>query len=163
MINPHSIEKDVFEFFFVFSRFEFALKQSGYITTSSPTSDNAIPDWDALVKDYKKVYVACEETEESIKYLLEKPPNRQTVYREESGALQARWKPITINSNAPLLYTLVDIVKVVRNNLFHGGKYGDNGWDDEARVSLLLKHSINVIHHWLQLREELNVYYTDQA
>jgi len=163
VIDPHTVQKDVIEFFYIFSRFEFALKESGYINTPNKNSDNATPNWDAFIKEYKKVFKPSEENIDAVNYLLAKPPQKQKVYQDESGSFKTTWEPFNIDKNAPSLKTLVDVVKTVRNNLFHGGKYGDKGWDDKARLSLLLKHSSTVIKQWLNLKEELNVYYNDWA
>jgi len=163
VIDPHSIEIDVLEFFFVFSRFEFALKEAGYVTTSGRNSDNAMPDWDAFVKKYKEIYQCNDYVDEAISYLLSNPPQKQKVFRDESGSLRTVWEPFRIDRKAPVLKTLVDIVKIVRNNLFHGGKYGDKGWDDKGRVELLLKNSTIVMRQWLDLEQDLNVYFNDWA
>jgi len=163
VIDPHSIEMDVLEFFFVFSRFEFALKEAGYVTTSGRNSDNAAPDWDAFVKQYKKIYQRSDDADEAVSYLLSNPPQKQKVFRDESGKFRTVWEPFKADTKAPLLKILVDIVKVVRNNLFHGGKYGDKGWDDKDRVELLLRNSAIVIKEWLNLEQDLDVYYNDWA
>ena len=163
VINSDEIEKDVFEFFYVFSRFEFALKEAGYICTPRKTSDNAMPYWDGFVKDYKDKYKPDININDSVKYLLSNPPQKQKVYDDGQGHLKTTWGDFNIDTNAPALKTLTDIVKTIRNNLFHGGKYGNKGWDNQERVSLLLKHSSTVLKEWLSLKEEIEVYYNDFA
>lgn len=160
MIEPSLIDKDVLEFFFIFSRFEFALKEADYVTTFGKYSDNAAPDWDLFIKKHKGEYLRGKNTKNAIDYLLSNPPQKQKMLND-SGVNTIIWEAYKVDAKIPLLKMLVDIVKVVRNNLFHGGKYGHKGWDDKERVCLLLKNSSIVIKDWLNLNEDINVYYND--
>lgn len=161
MLDPHAVERDVIDFFFAFSRFEFALKEAGYV--SRDRNDNAAADWDAFVKKYKKLFTLKGHVQSAADYLISSPPQRQKVYEENPGSFRTTWEHFKVDSNAPVLKTLVDIVKVVRNNLFHGGKYGEKGWDDEKRVTQLLTNSTSIISEWLKLDSGLEVYFNDRA
>lgn len=162
MIDPQIIEKYVLEFFFAFSRFEFSLKEAGFLTTFSKNSDNAAPDWDLFIKKYKREYFGGEQAKDAINYLLSNPPQKQKI-QNELGVNTIIWGVYKVDPKAPLLKTLVEILKIVRNNLFHGGKYGCKGWDDKERVCLLLSNSSIVIKDWLYINDDINTYYNDLA
>jgi len=48
---------------------------------------------------------------------------------------------------------VVTLLKTVRNNLFHGGKHGDDGWDDPERILTLLELSIRVLDELADLAD----------
>src|SRR3712207_6356752 len=64
------------EFFFVFSRFEYALKRAGFVR---PDRRNAEADWDAFGDSVEQQYAFDEDGEltTSVNYLLSDPPKRQ--------------------------------------------------------------------------------------
>jgi hypothetical protein len=106
-----SVSAAVIEFFALFSRFEYALKQCGYMSNEKI----AKPDWHKLAK--KKNIVALFEkmqNDDGIAILFSAPPNKQIV---RNGVL-------CFEPYAPSVATvdLCDAVKRVRNNLFHGEK-----------------------------------------
>lgn len=45
------------------------------------------------------------------------------------------------------LNVLIDCIKRVRNNLFHGGKYGCNGFESPQRSLLLIESSIAILEY----------------
>ncbi|NJL20160.1 MAG: hypothetical protein HC895_03945 [Leptolyngbyaceae cyanobacterium SM1_3_5] len=99
--------------FLVFSRFEFALKRSGY----------------AKQQDYLKVDRACFVRKHSnsllpsplpqdLLYLRNNPPKKQKL---ENNCLE--WQDHEPAPNDLTLKWLLDAAYTVRNNLFHGGKW----------------------------------------
>lgn len=130
------LNKLVFEFFYRFSRFESALKEQGYLRDRRPLS-NAEPDWNAfadkLGADYEPNADACE--------LIEAKPKKQIVMDNCTLGFVDR-KP---RHGERSIDIVIDHVRTVRNNLFHGGKHGADGWDNPERIKLLLKKTNSVL------------------
>lgn len=61
----------------------------------------------------------------------------------ENGQLQFMHQPI--DNNVAPLDRVIAHTQTVRNNLFHGGKYGGDGWIDPCRMRVLLKSTIGVL------------------
>lgn len=117
-----------FEFFFWFSRFEFTLKESGFLK-SRVNGAKAEPGWDDFVDEWHAAFVMTDEA----RRLLADPPDRQIVM---NGLLQ--WRPVGLGDCTSELAKVVRLVKTIRNNLFHGGKHGNAGWDNPKRARQLL-------------------------
>ena len=118
-----------FEYFYWFSRFEFALKERGYLKDKNPGA-KAEPDWDDFVKKHKDKYHSSAEAIDLIKL----HPKRQKVAEAE----KLEWEPVGISHCNNDLCKIVAMIKTVRNNLFHGGKHGDKDVDDLQRNTKLL-------------------------
>lgn len=147
-------------FFRLFSRFEFALKESGYVTTLG-ASTNAAADWDRFVKDFHRIYSPSQGIADELAYLTTHPPKKQKM--EQGAVPRIVWQAMTIDPKAPLLKSTTDIARTVRNNLFHGGKYGEKDWDNPERVKRLLECTIMILAEWPQLHEDLRIYFHDLA
>jgi len=103
------------EFFAMFSRFEFALKECGFLYVNR--FGRAAPDWDGYSK-HAAVHIKVDndsELAEAIRYLNKEPPQIQ---------VSATVWDATIGLRGPEpIGTALDAVQRVRNNLFHGGKH----------------------------------------
>ena len=145
MIHRDNIEEEMknlaFEFFYWFSRFEFALKENGLVRRGP--RGVAQPNWDAFIEGCEGSYVLCEAAQE----LLRNPPD---VQKERNGD-EWEWAPLTLELDQSELSKVVLVVKTVRNNLFHGGKHSAAGWDDPDRVRFLLNHGTEVLHSFARL------------
>lgn len=73
--------------------------------------------------------------------LLASPPEQQIV----ADNLELAWQPIRFEKCTSDLDKVVESVKTVRNNLFHGGKHGAAGWDDAVRARSLIGMSTAVL------------------
>src|ERR1700752_2467859 len=110
----HDLPSDLLlDFFVTFARFEYALKRAGYLEKKPFAS----PDWRRFAEDLRGI---PEENQKAIlasaTYLQAEPPKQQVVV---DGAL--RWderKPSDSQTQS-----VIESVKTVRNNLFHGGKF----------------------------------------
>jgi hypothetical protein len=125
-----------FEFFYWFSRFEFALKENAYLQNRD-VGAKAEPGWDAFVERWHAQYLSSIEA----KALLAAKPERQIV----APCQQLTWKPVELGECKSELAKVVRLLKTVRNNLFHGGKHGGEGWDDPKRSELLLSSGKTVL------------------
>lgn len=138
------LKETVFDFFYLFSRFEFALKENGYLN-SHETGANAEPGWDEFTTKKQVNYKPSEEAS----LLLKAPPKRQKV--DESDRLI--WKLIGLDDCKSDLARVVRLLKTVRNNLFHGGKHDSGGWDNPVRTRFLLTNGIAVLIQLAELAE----------
>lgn len=128
-----------FDFFYWFSRFEFVLKENGFLKNTTVGS-NAEPSWDDFVEKYSDLFQLSDEA----KKLISLNPLRQKV--GDNKLLE--WKPVNINDCKSELCIVVKLLKTTRNNLFHGGKHGADGWDEPIRTKELLTHGINILHQF---------------
>ena len=140
-----SLEKLAFSFFYWHSRFEFALKEKGYLRDTR-LGCRAAPDWCAFIEDHCEEYRISAEAKE----LIRAAPKRQVV---GVGSCM-EWRAVDLNKYSSELKQAVKLLQTVRNNLFHGGKHGDEGWDDPERTAKLLKLGVVVLH---QLAEQSEI------
>ena len=124
-----------FDFFYFFSRFEFALKENGRIQTGP--RDVAQADWNSFVQEFEGAYEPCE----AAQALLGDPPDVQRVKNRNEW----EWHPLAFGEDQSELSKAALAVKTVRNNLFHGGKHSTAGWDDPVRVRFLLQQGRQVL------------------
>ena len=126
------------ELFKTFAQFEYCLKVTGYCVADR--AGNAKPNWEAFAK---ALPFSLKESEDpavkaAVSYIFEAPPRKQVF---EGGVLQWREAaPQTDNENDLIL----QYVRRVRNNLFHGGKFNGHFFDPE-RSRELLKHAISIL------------------
>jgi len=118
--------EDSVRFFKVLMRFEFALKDAGYVASGHRQA--AEVQWDRYANQklgtafWNEIKGAT-----SAMVLIQTPPKRQVVDQdgnlvwEETGAVTS-------------VQELVGALRRVRNNLFHGGKNGDPDADRNARL-----------------------------
>lgn len=123
------VEHLAFEFFFRFSRFEFAMKANCYLEDERE-GRQAKPGWSKFERKFEADYVLSDAGEHLIKLC----PQRQVVAANKA----LKFVPEAFDDNASDLSKVTRLLKNVRNNLFHGGKKTTVGWDDPARISLLL-------------------------
>ena len=128
-------------FFLIFSRFEYALKRSGYAKGSSGWVK---ADWLEFGKEVEDKFNTqqCEELRDAVKYLKNSPPKKQIL---KDGQLD--WD--CPREDEQEILRLINAIKRVRNNLFHGGKYPSMPVTDSSRDRELIKNSIIVLKHLL--------------
>jgi hypothetical protein len=132
---PEQLRNLAFDFFFRFSRFEFALKEAR-ILKDGRVGANAEADWDSFIRAFSNEYVLSP----AGKALVEARPQRQIV-----GEHELEFRHVAFNPGASDLEKVVRLANTVRNNLFHGGKHGVAYWDDPERMQLLLGTTIAVL------------------
>ncbi|MBO2582758.1 hypothetical protein [Shewanella algae] len=119
-----------FDFFYWFSRFEFALKENKFLKREGD-GENAEPGWDTFVERYNQTFQHSEQTMR----LLELSPKRQKV----GPNLDLEWRNVGLDDCRSELCKVIRLLKTIRNNLFHGGKHGADGWDEPHRSKELLE------------------------
>ncbi len=132
------LEKLAFQFFYRYSRFEFALKENGYLSDSRPGA-RAAPDWHKFALGHYGAYRISDEA----RALIEAAPKHQVVAPGD----RLEWRNVDLNGWPGDLGNVVRVLQTVRNNLFHGGKHGADGWDDPARTARLLELGAAVLDH----------------
>lgn len=123
-----------FEYFYWFSRFEFALKENNFARAA--WHGGAEVDWTKFVEEFADSYSYCAAASD----LIKKPPNRQVF---QYGSCQ--WSPMDLSKQSTNLGKVVLIVRTIRNNLFHGGKSSQEDWDNPERNLFLLSNAKTVL------------------
>lgn len=132
---PDDLSKIAFDFFYWFSRFEFALKENNFLKDKA-IGAKAEPNWQEFIDRWKATYVPSA----SGLALIAASPQRQVV-----GATELEFRPVGFDDKPSELGKVVRLAATVRNNLFHGGKHGNESWDDPARMRLLLPLVITIL------------------
>lgn len=121
------------EFFAVFARFEYAMKESGHLYVNR--FGRAVPDWNGFADAASNLLQVApgSELSQAIDFLNQEPPQVQMAAH--------LWEAIPLRGATPTS-TALDAAQRVRNNLFHGGKHTPHSAPgrDEAlvRASLTL-------------------------
>lgn len=126
-----------FEFFYWFSRFEFALKECKYLRSKTP-GRKAEANWQEFIDRWEGTYILSQRAQT----LTAANPLRQVV---DSSGTDLEFVPLVFSPDASDLERVVRLAQAVRNNLFHGGKHGSDYWDDPARVCELLPLVVTVL------------------
>jgi hypothetical protein len=147
LLTELNIDKQtVMEFFIVFSRFEFALKRTGYLKRHNGKAE---PDWRKFEMIHKDEFDPEKEPEltEAWNYIYRDPPQKQVVVDGELDfEVDEQLKSKSLFEKATIA------VRTVRNNLFHGGKFPRSGIVDEpARKTALLKKCTLLLEEMLEL------------
>ena len=131
-----------FEFFKLFSRFEYSLKAASFHTGEG----NANPNWTTFAQDIHVNFQALQDEalDGAKQYILANPPKKQVI--EQGNIKWSDSAPTQVNDTDLLLL----YVRRVRNNLFHGGKFNGN-WFAPQRSEELLNSSIIVLKQALEM------------
>ena len=152
-----SINRDlVLEFFLVLSRMEFALKLAGY---ANGDEKSVSPDWDGFARDISEAFDS--ETDQQVavafNYYLGHPPHKQVL---NNGVLD--WK-LAFPENGSEVAKALLLVRRVRNNLFHGGKYNAQAHEETARNEELLSMGITLLREAMRVSPEVQQAYEGAA
>lgn len=128
-----------YKFFNCYSRFEYALKESGFVFTTG-RSQVAMADLNGFTNSIKGILdLKSESIKSAVSHLIAEPPNELLWV---DGALI--WRP-KIKEGDDLGFIL-DCLRTARNNLFHGNKMSDVN---------NLQRNINLINACLIILNEL--------
>ena len=150
----------VLQFFVAFSRFEYALKRAGFVKNSA--YDTALPDWQKFAKKRFVAQLASIsdiEFTEAKSYMLQNPPRKQTFVKLDKRMM---WQNNTKRSGEGEAEYLLRLVRDVRNNLFHGGKYPEEPVSDESlRNGKLLQACLTILEKCLSLNTDVNGFFEE--
>lgn len=146
LVNPELL----LDFFLKFSRFEYALKASNFFQRRNDPSRplEAKPDWGSFAVSLRDAFQPDKKDElrQACEYILDSPPWRQVVIND-----LVAWKsPVRLEHESDLEF-LLRMVRCVRNNLFHGGKYNIEVHEETERTERLLKNSLIILNECLTL------------
>jgi hypothetical protein len=132
----------MFEFFMVYSRFEASLKEAGYHRTER--DGHVAPDWRKFSEQVQEKFNpdSSPELRQAFNYYKFSPPKIQVVENDVLG-----WKQNTKRENETDFTWMIRSVGIVRNNLFHGGKFP---WNPRRDVTLL-SHGLTILYKCLEL------------
>lgn len=165
MVEPTEIlealvaDRDLlFRFFAFFSRFEYSLKRSGFLKTG----DRAEPHWDTYASTLRGRFGTVQDQtfRAAVAFLLAEPPKTQVVTRNGLG-----WRDTPQGQGENQEHYVLRLVRAVRNNLFHGGKYPYpfGPIDDVARNRRLLEAGITILSQCLELSEPVRAKFEEVA
>jgi hypothetical protein len=165
MIEPNVIitalavdRERVLDFFAYFSRFEYSLKRSGFLKSGA----KAEPNWDKFANSIRGQFAKIQDAAflEAVTFLRAEPPKTQIVFGNVLG-----WADTTRGSGEHEENYTLRLVKTVRNNLFHGGKYPypSGPVPDVGRNRRLLDAAVVVLSHCLELNSALRSAFEEAA
>ncbi len=137
----------IFEFFIVFSRFEFALKQVGF-----RNSDRGYlkPDWDKFSQKVQSDFDPNKRADlsQAYQYYLHHPPKIQIEEGDHLG-----WRRNQKRNGETDFSWVIRSIGIVRNNLFHGGKFP---WEP-IRDSNLLRYGLIILYDCLDIDKDIYI------
>lgn len=150
----------VIEFFVVFSRFECALKRAGFVKVYN--HDGVYADWDKFAEtrlDKRLPSMEDLEFNQARLYLIGHPPQKQIFRNGRMG-----WEDNAKRKGESDSKYLLRLVRDVRNNLFHGGKYPMVPIDGEAlRNKDLLQACLSVLTACLSIDSSIDAFFNDAS
>ena len=147
-----------FRFFREFFLLEYALKKAGFVRADGGRRAFAKTDWQKfeadLAESFSKRSTEHEDLKKAIEYLQEAPP---MYLRYSEGQLD--WTDTEVSDES--LDQILRAVRTVRNNLFHGDKATSMGETEVGRDELLVRCSLTVLEHCIELDEAAKEYYEE--
>jgi len=150
------------EYFLTFSRFEYALKDSGLFKRPNNNEiknfkekgvlPEAKPDWNKFATSLLNVFRTdrTKALKQACEYILDFPPMKQVIINDVIG-----WEtPLRPDSESEVAF-LLRMVRCIRNNLFHGGKYNIDVHVDTERTEMLLRSSLVILEECLSLATQV--------
>jgi hypothetical protein len=147
--NPHL----AYRFFATFARLEFALKESGRCQIAHGV---VVPDWRKYCQELDDLTLDLSHggLEASLKELTddECAPLKEMVCGND------RWGTVPLPKGSAVRRS-IESIKRVRNNLFHGGKYGPYS---SVRNDSLMSHSLTVLAFLVEQVPDVQTAYHQQ-
>jgi hypothetical protein len=137
----------VFKFFTVFSLFEYALKNTQYKRMNGGKVEAT---WDEFVTDINAHFSPTPGSDLALAkdYFLNSPPEKQIIDTNN----QLTFEPNVVRpAGLSDIVWLSRLIRRVRNNLFHGGKFRY----DRPRDPDLIKYSLIILESWAQLHPDV--------
>jgi hypothetical protein len=142
----------IFQFFWSFATFECAMKRGGFCKAAR-RYNTAEPDWPAFEEGIRDTALGSELFKAAAKALIGLAPKCQVVVDGELG-----WGAAEQGKADDVEFALF-LLRAVRNNLFHGGKYQHGGpVQDVARDTKILTAALALLGECYKLDERVHAY-----
>lgn len=148
----------------MFSRFEYALKDSGYYERPNNKEmkkfkekgvpPDARPDWNRFATSLRDVFRTdrTKALNQACEYILDSPPMKQVIINDGIA-----WETPYRGTSEPEVEFILRMVRCIRNNLFHGGKYNIEVHEDTKRTEMLLRSSLVILTECLSLATQVKL------
>jgi hypothetical protein len=150
-LYPDIPQEVLLDFMVTFSRFEFALKRGKFIEGGRDGQIRVQHSAFARQISGEFSHRDGADLAEAIGYFRRNPPKRQIV--TANGELG--WEDNAYDGVSDQTVWLLSMVKTVRNNLFHGGKYWRGPVEDCARNCLLLSAAITILRNMVDCSPDI--------
>jgi hypothetical protein len=159
IITALAVDRErVLEFFAYFSRFEYSLKRSGFLMPG----ENANPNWDKFANSIRGHFAKIHDATfvNAATFLLAEPPKTQVVLGNDLG-----WEETTRRNGEHDEKFTSRLIRTVRNNLFHGGKYPypAGPMPDAGRNRRLLDAALTVLGQCLEISPSVRSAFEEAA
>lgn len=149
------------EFFLTFSRFEYALKATGFLVRhpeDRPRQPPAEPDWDCYAVSLRAQFssTASAALQGACQHMQDSPPNRQVLLNGSPA-----WETQARDPHVPEIDFLLRMVRCVRNNLFHGAKHNVDVHESTDRTERLLRDCLTILAACLAISPNQERAYAD--
>lgn len=136
----HMPPKLACEFLAVFSRMEYALKATRF---QDGNEGRVSASWDRFANEADDVFdeSSSDDLQEAVNYMTNKPPRKQVLVEGD----RVEFRDFSKDANQCQLQQLLLVVRIVRNNLFHGGKHLPTGESELGRNEMLVRHSLYIL------------------
>jgi len=136
------ILKSSLEYLYWFSRFEYILKERGYlqIPKNAKKKISAKPNWKKFRLEFEDKYTMSENGEK----LIILSPKIQ-IAKKIGSNWKLDWEEVRFKKTDSDLCKIIRLLKTVRNNLFHGGKHNSKSSKDKERDLKLIMLSTKII------------------
>ncbi len=149
--NLHIDKQLARDFFIVFARFEYAMKENGHVVKGPSERDLELR-FNDLARSLDGKFQARISLDKALSaavaYYREKPPKKQIW----DGA-KPDWKESY--QTEPLCHLLLILISRTRNNLFHGGKGYRSESEEIGRDEELITHALTIIDAILECDESM--------
>ena len=145
-------------FFLTFAQFEYALKASGFFKHPSTSTNNTLrppdaqPDWDRFAVSLRDSFQIdrSDELLYACQYIMESPPWKQVIINDAVA-----WdSPIRPEHEQDIDF-IMRMIRCIRNNLFHGGKFNNEWFEQAERTERLLECSLVILSECLSLAQDV--------
>lgn len=143
------------EFIVIYSRIEFALKRTNFTKTNN---GDAEANWEKFISHIKSNFNPNknEQLKNAVQYLLSFPTKKQIL---KNGNLDFVEHPGT--KTGPEILRIYHCIRIVRNNLFHGGKFPQGPITDISRNSDLIENSITILKEFVSLDQNVHHFFIE--
>ncbi len=136
------------EFIDTFVRMEYALKNGGF----AQGKESVAAAWDMFANAIDGAFQAIgnKEFQAAVTFLLSEPARKQTYDNDILG-----FGPVNLDSKQTKAQRTLLVVRVVRNNLEHGGKIQPEGENEKGRNERLVAASLAVLNQVAVLHDNV--------